>query len=153
MSLKIRTVVSQCDEDEIVITCKERNDKIIFIEDIIKNALGTADTILLTSSDTQYFIPINKLLFCESVDGKTVCHTENEIFFSSYKLYEPEMILQSTFCRASKSCIINCKRIYSIKKNISGASEVRFDSSSKKAYLSRNYYKPFMEKINEMRLR
>ena len=153
MRLKIRTVISENDEDEIVINCKERTDKIIFLEDVIKNAVGTSDTLLLTSADTQFFIPIKDILFCESTDGKTVCHTENNIFFSSYKLYELEIIMPLIFTRASKSCLINCKRIYSIKKNISGSSEVRFDSSSKKAYLSRSYYKQFMEKMNEMRLR
>ncbi len=151
--MKVRTVISQSDDEEIVISCKERNERIVFLEDLIKNAIGKGDTIMLTSADTQYFIPIKDILFCESSDGKTVCHTESNIFFSSYKLYELEMILPTIFCRASKSCLINCKRIYSIKKNISGASEVRFDSSSKKAYLSRSYYKQFMEKMNEMRLR
>ena len=151
--MKVRTVISQCDDEEIVINCKERNESIVFLEDLIKNAIGKSDTIMLTSADTQYFIPIKDILFCESSDGKTVCHTESNIFFSSYKLYELEMILPTIFCRASKSCLINCKRIYSIKKNISGVSEIHFDASLKKAYLSRSYYKPFMEKMNEMRLR
>ena len=153
MLLKVRTVISQNDEEEIVITCRERSEKIIFLEDMIKNAVGKSDTILLSSQDTQYYMPIKDILFCESADGKTVCHTASGIFFSSYKLYELEIILPNIFCRSSKSCIINCKRIYSIKKNISGASEIHFDMSNKKAFLSRSYYKPFMEKLNEMRLR
>lgn len=153
MLVKVLTVISQNEDEEIIINCKERNDKIIFLEDLINNAIGKSDTILLTSADTQFYIPIKNILFCESFDGKTLCHTESQILFSSYKLYELEMILPTVFCRASKSCIINCKRIYSIKKNISGASEVRFDASNKKAYLSRSYYKPFMERLNEMRLK
>ena len=127
--MKVRTVISQSDDEEIVISCKERNESVVFLEDLIKNAIGKGDTIMLTSADTQYFIPIKDILFCESSDGKTICHTENNIFFSTYKLYELEMILPTIFCRASKSCLINCKRIYSIKKNISGASEIHFDAS------------------------
>ena len=92
------------------------------------------------------------IIFCESYDGKVACHTNDGIFYSSYKLYELERILPFYFARASKSSLINAKQVYSIRKNISGASEIAFKGSLKKAYLSRNYYKIFMEKINETRL-
>lgn len=150
--MKITTVIADGEDEEIRIVCKERNDRIIFIEDILKNAVGHNDTLLLTSSDMQYFIASKELLFCESLDGKIACHTKDGIFYSSYKLYELEKILPYYFCRASKSSLINTKLVYSIKKNISGASEISFKSSAKKAYLSRSYYKPFMEKMNETRL-
>ena len=148
--MKLRTVVYDGDE-EIVISCRERDDKIIFIEDLIKNAIGQNDSLLLTSGDVQYFIPIKEILFCESFEGHTICHTKDKVLNSAYKLYELEKILSPMFCRASKSTLINCREVYSIRKNLAGASEVSFRSTPKKAYLSRSYYKMFMEKINEMR--
>ncbi len=149
--MKLRTVITDDSDDEIVISCKERNDKIIFIEDIIKNAIGQTDTLLLTSGDMQYFIPIKEIVLCESLSSKTACHTKDNILFSSYKLYELERILSPTFIRASKSTIVNSREIYAIKKNIAGASEITFRSTPKKAYLSRSYYKMFIEKMNETR--
>lgn len=150
--MRITTVISDCDE-EIIIKCRDRNDRIIFIEDLLKNAVGQNDTLLLTSGQTQYYIAVKDIIFCESLDGKVACHTANNIFYSDYKLYELEQLLPSCFGRASKSSIINSKEIYSVKKNLTGASEVTFRDSNKKAYLSRSYYKLFMEKMNEMRLK
>ena len=149
--MKLRTVISDGDE-EIVITCKERSDKIVFIEDLIKNAIGHGSALLLTSGELQYFIPIKEIIFCESYDGRTICHTSDKVLNSSYKLFELEKILSPVFCRASKSTLINCREVYSVRKNLAGPSEISFRSTAKKAYLSRSYYKMFMEKMNETRL-
>ena len=145
--MKLRTVISDGDE-EIVISCRERNDKVVFIEDLIKHAIGQSDSLLLTSGDLQYFVPIKDIVFCESFDGHTVCHTKDKVLRSSYKLFELEKILSPSFCRASKSTLINCREVYSVRKNLAGPSEISFRSTPKKAYLSRNYYKMFMEKMN-----
>ena len=149
--MKLRTVISDSDE-EIVISCRERDDRIVFIEDLIKNAIGQGDTLLLTSGDLQFFIPIKEIVFCESYDGHTLCHTKDKILSSSYKLYELEKILSPIFCRASKSTLVNCRDVYSVRKNLTGPSEISFRSTTKKAFLSRNYYKMFMERMNETRL-
>ena len=149
--MKVRTVISDADE-EIVISCRERNEKIVFLEDLIKNSIAHNDSILLTSGDLQFFIPIADIIFCESYDGHTVCHTKDKVLNSSYKLYELEKILSPTFSRASKSTIINCREVYSVKKNLAGPSEIAFRATQKKAYLSRSYYKMFMERMNETRL-
>ncbi len=149
--MKLRTVIHDGDE-EIVISCRERSEKVIFIEDLIKNAIGQGDTLLLTSGDLQYFIPIKEIIFCESFDGHSVCHTKDKVLSSSYRLFELEKILSPVFCRASKSTLINCHEVYSVKKNLAGPSEISFRSTAKKAYLSRSYYKMFMEKMNETRL-
>ena len=150
--MKLTTVITDGDE-EVVIKCNERTDRIEMLEDLIRGAIGHNDTLLLTSNQTQYYIPVKDLLFCESLDGKVACHTADGLFYSDKKLYELETVLPSTFGRASKSSIINTKQIYSIRKNIAGASEVSFKQCSKKAYLSRSFYKSFTEKINETRLK
>lgn len=150
--MKLRTVICDIGEDEIVISCRERDDKIVFLEDLIKNAIGHNDSLLLSSGETQYFIPIKEIIFCESFEGKTVCHTKDKILSSPYKLFELEKILSPVFCRASKSTIINCREVYSVKKNLAGPSEIAFRSTPKRAFLSRSYYKMFMERMNETRL-
>lgn len=150
--MKIRTVISDSEDEEIVISCKERNDKIVYLEDLIKNAVGHNDTLLLTGGEMQYFIPVKDIFFCESLDSKVACHTKDNVFYSSYKLYELEKILSPTFCRISKSAIVNCKEVYAVRKNLAGASEVSFRQTTKKTYLSRSYYKMFMERMNETRL-
>ena len=152
MVLKLTTVITEGDE-EIVIKCNDRSEKIVFIEELIKNALGSNDTLLLTSGQAQYYIGAKDILFCESLDGKVACHTGDGLFYSDKKLYELEEALPDYFGRASKSSIINTKQIYSIRKNIAGASEVSFRQTGKKAYLSRSYFKSFTDKINETRFK
>ncbi len=150
--MKLRTVISDSGEDEVVISCRERTDNVVFLEDLIKNAIGHNDSLLLSSGETQYFIPIKEIVFCESFEGRTVCHTKDKVLNSAYKLFELEKILSPVFCRASKSTLINCREVYSVRKNLAGPSEISFRSTPKKAYLSRSYYKMFMERMNETRL-
>lgn len=151
--MKLKTIICEDDDEEIVIKAKTRDDKLSYLEDIIKNAIGENDTVLLHNNQTQYLISIKNILFLESLDGKVAVHTAENIFYSNYKLYELLRILPSYFERASKSTIINTKVVYSIKKNIYSSSEISFNGCAKKAYLSRNYYKIFMDKINETRIK
>ena len=62
-------------------------------------------------------------------------------------------ILPRSFIRVSKSTIVNTDLIVSIKKNITGASEVSFKGSTKRAYASRNYIKLLIEIMEEKRLK
>ena len=47
----------------------------------------------------------------------------------------------------------NTGKIRSIKKNITGASEVEFIASAKKTFVSRSYFKTLMSKLEEKRLK
>jgi hypothetical protein len=90
--MKLRTVICDIGEDEIVISCRERDDKIVFLEDLIKNAIGHNDSLLLSSGETQYFIPIKEIIFCESFEGKTFVTQRTRYFhrrtsFLSLKRY------------------------------------------------------------------
>lgn len=150
--MKLRTIVDKNTEEEITITCRERNDRIAFLEDVIRNAVGRDSELHLTIGSTQYFVPKHEILFFESLDGKVVAHTADNMYGTAYKLYQLEQLLPPFFARASKSCIVNTNAIYSLRKNITGASEITFRTCHKKVYLSRSYYKPLMERINETRL-
>ena len=54
--MKVTTVISDGEEDEIIIKCREKTEGIGYLETLIKNASGQSDTLLLTMSDVQYFI-------------------------------------------------------------------------------------------------
>lgn len=150
--MKLRTVVKDDADEEVVVSCRAYTDKIRFLEDVIKNVIGLDNELMLTIGDTQYFVPKGDILFFESLDGKVAAHTVDKMYYTTYKLYELERILPPAFGRASKSCIINTAAIYSIRKNLAGASEVSFRQSVKKVYVSRSYYKSLMERIRETRL-
>ena len=147
--MKIRTVIS--DTEEIVIKCKERNNRIRELESAIDAALKCGDEIMLESDATEHFIPRSSILFFESSDGKVFAHTANGIYKAQYKLFELELMLPPSFVRISKSAIVNISHIESIKRELVGNGELTFRDSDKRIYFSRNYYKLLQYKIEEMR--
>lgn len=78
-------------------------------------------------------------------------HTRDEIFMTKNRLYELEQILPYYFCRISKSAIVNVKEIYSISKNITASSKIEFKDTYKYVFVSRGYFKPLKNKIEEIR--
>ncbi len=54
--------------------------------------------------------------------------------------------------RISKSSIANLDRIYSITRNLTASSIVEFTGSSKRAMVSRIYYKSLIERLRERKL-
>ena len=53
--------------------------------------------------------------------------------------------------RVSKSTIVNLDHIYSITKNITSSSIVEFAGCHKQIYVSRNYYKALIARLDEKR--
>lgn len=149
--MKIRTEIS--DTQEIIIRCKERNDKIKQLEAAIDNAVKCGDDISLTKGAIEYFLPKNNILFFESSENKVYAHTANEIYKAPYKLFELEVMMPPSFVRISKSAIVNIMHIDSLKRELVGNGELTFKGCDKRIYFSRNYYKLLQYKIEEMRFK
>ena len=140
-------------EDEIVIRCRTFNDDTVVIQKKIAELVNTGMQLEVSKGDTDYFLTLDEILFFETATGFVAVHTAKDIFETKQKLYELEELLPGSFMRVSKSTIINTAKIRSISKNITGASAVEFAGSIKKAYVSRNYIKALMEKLEEKRLK
>ena len=76
--MKLRTEISE--NEEIIIRCRERNDKIRSLESAIEEALRGDNEITLTSGGTDYFIPKINILFFESYEGKVYAHTRDKVY-------------------------------------------------------------------------
>ncbi len=138
-------------EECVVIKCKELNEHIIALQQSLMEKADSDMTILLHKNDKEYYMPLNKILFFETENKVIRAHTKDEIYETSYKLYELEELLPRYFMRISKSGIVNLNHIYSITKNITSASIVEFEGSHKSVYVSRNYYKALVERLAEKR--
>lgn len=88
--------------------------------------------------------------FFETDNNQVMAHTANEIFLTGSKLYELEKILPWYFSRISKSAILNVKKVYAITRNLTASSLIEFEGTPKHVYVSRAYYKPLKEKLEEM---
>jgi len=139
-------------EEEIVIRCKSLNEDVISIQKRIADAVNSRMQLEVTKGEKEYYITIDEILFFETDSNSVVVHTANQIYETKYRLYELEDLLPGNFIRVSKSTILNSARVRAIHKNITGASEVEFTGTTKTVFVSRNYLKLLLEKLEEKRL-
>ena len=141
------------EEDEVIIRCRSLNDEIVSLQRRISEAVNEKMQLHVTKGEKEYFITLEDIVFLETADQVVAVHTVDQIYATKQKLYELEELLPGSFMRVSKSTIINMSVIRSIHKNITGASEVEFNGTMKKAYVSRMYIKALMNKMEEKRLK
>ena len=138
-------------EECIVIKCQKLDERIVKLQSLLSEHIDSDRDLLLHKEGKEYYMPLEKLLFFETENRQIWAHTSDEMYETDYKLYELEEMLPGSFMRVSKSTIINLNHIYSITKNITAASVVEFNGSRKKVYVSRNYYKALIERLDEKR--
>ena len=139
-------------EEEIVIRCKSLSEDVISIQKRITDAVNSRMQLEVSKGDKEYYLTIDEILFFETDTNGVIVHTATQMYETKYRLYELEDLLPGNFIRVSKSSILNASKVRAIHKNITGASEVEFIGSSKKVFVSRNYFKVLMAKLEEKRL-
>ena len=152
--MKVRIEIQEnLAEEEVVIRCARINESVLKLQNIVSDMKSNAKSIVLTRGETDYFVPQEQILFFET-EGKSVsAHTADKMYETQYRLYELEEMLPGSFMRISKSTIVNLNRIYSITRNLTASSVIEFSDSIKKVYVSRNYYKALIERMEEKRRR
>ena len=140
-------------QDMITIHCRQITDEILKLQQLLSGTQMGAQKISAYIDDTEYYVDVKTILFMEADGNYISIHTGKSIYRLRQKLYELEAILPRDFIRVSKSTIVNTEQISSIKKNITGASEISFRNSPKQAYASRNYIKALLEIMDEKRLK
>lgn len=149
--MRIRIEINEgADDDEIVIRCREFNKSIQKIQESILE-ISSQINLAYYKDQAEYFLPLDSILFFETSDKGIDAHTVDDFYNIKNKLYELENILPNNFVRVSKSTILNINHIYSIEKNITSTSVVRFMKTHKQVYVSRNYYKKLRERLKERR--
>lgn len=140
------------DEEEVIIRCNELSDKIQNIQRTLSELNGTVNSLVFYKHETEFYLSLDQILFFETGSDGVSAHTLNDIFQTRYKLYELEELLPGYFMRISKSAILNTRKVYSISRNLTASSLVEFQNSHKQVYVSRNYYKPLKNKLEERRI-
>lgn len=141
-------------EEEVVIRCRQMDETVRGIQEAVCGISQASRCITLKGKETTYYnIPLREILFFETDGAKVQAHTRDQILTADFKLYELEESLPGYFMRISKSTIVNLKAIYSITRNLTASSLVTFADSHKRVYVSRNYYKALVERLEEKRIR
>lgn len=145
-------IVGDLHQNEVIIRCSKLDEDIKRIYDILMDAAKEAKYPVLYKGNVEYYLPMNDILFFETSDNSICAHTVDDVYNTTYHLYELEEILPRYFMRVSKSTILNINHIYSISRNITASSLVQFMNTHKQVYVSRNYYKALKLRLEEKRM-
>lgn len=152
--MKIKMEIDEnLQEEEIILRCRELNEDVVNLQKRLLEAVNMDMRITVMREEKEVFLSLSEILFFETANSCVAVHTAMQIYETHIRLYELEEILPGSFLRVSKSCIINTRQIRSVRKNITGSSEVEFCDSAKKAFVSRNYFKLLSDKLEEKRLK
>ena len=144
--LKVKIEIDpEASEREVTIRCREVDEEVLKIQKLLLESPSGMTQISFFKEDSEYFLTLDTVLFFETDGGQIRAHTADDEFETKYKLYELEERLPSYFLRISKSTILNTHKLYSITKNLAGASKIEFMGTYKTVYCSRNYYKALKE--------
>ena len=150
--MKVRIEIETDLEDtEVIVRCNKIDEQIVALQKVISEMTGHNKRLNFYKDDTEFYLPLNRILFFDTEAGSISAHTAGDIYQVKYKLYELEELLPSYFMRISKSTILNTYQVYSITKNITASSVVSFEKSHKQVYVSRNYYKALKLRLEEKR--
>jgi len=142
-------VIDGLSEDEIIIRCGRVDDSVQKLQAYIQNI--SVPKMTFYKGAQEYYIPLEEILFFETEGEQIHAHTANDAFRVKHRLYELEEKLPHYFVRAAKGTIVNTTHIYSINRNLTSSSQVRFSGTHKHIYVSRHYYSSLKDKMNERR--
>jgi len=130
--------VEKKSEELVLIRCYAVTDEVREIETFVKSRSGSLSGV---SDAKRYEIAVADICYIESVDGKTFLYTKDQVYETSYRIYELEELLRPKhFLRISKPMIVNLMKIQSIQPTFNG----RFTAvlhSGEQIIISRSYVK------------
>ena len=130
-------------EDEVLIRCRGLTEQIADVQKAVSEVINTSQKFVFYRGNTEYYLTLDEILFFETDSDGINAHTRDNIYQTKYKLYELEELLPGSFMRISKSAI---------SRNLTASSVVAFADTHKQVYVSRYYYKPLINKLEEKRL-
>ena len=109
--------------------------------------IGKQKTVTGNYNGEIYFLDYKDVIYFDTTDRKTFIYTIDKVYETPLKLYQLEDMLKGTsFIRASKSMILNIRKINSIGHTFSGKMIATLENGEK-AEISRNYVPLLKEKL------
>lgn len=131
-------------EMELSVVCAKITNE---INEIVSKISAIGQTVAGKKDEETFLIPIKKIFYFESVDGKIFFYTENELYEATAKLYQIEESLKHLqFARISKTVIANLDKMLSIRK-AENSRLVATLVNQEKLVVSRQYVSEIKEKL------
>lgn len=131
-------------EPEIILRCTEMDTNLLQLI----NALNTSSKQLIGFEEAKmHLIDPGAVFYFETVDSKVFIYLEDKVYESKLRLYELEMEYgNSSFFRASKSVILNVRKIESISPVFDGRFKANL-LNGEVQYISRKYVPVLKQKL------
>ncbi|MBE6059714.1 MAG: LytTR family transcriptional regulator [Clostridium sulfidigenes] len=137
--------IEDIEDVEIVINCKTIDEN---VTRIISKLKALEEKITGNKDGKIFILDTNEIFYFESVDKKTFIYMDKEVFQTHLRLYELEERLKNTdFFRASKSTIINLRKVKNIVPMFGGRIEILLDNDEK-LVVSRQYVPILKNKLD-----
>ncbi len=138
-------IIDDTEEETIDIFCHEKNKK--RMEEMAREFSEGSQRITCKKNDKTYRIRLDEVFYIETVDERLFIYCENEVYENKMRLYEAEELCKDTlFFKASKSMLINIKKIKNMKPSISGRFEITM-VNGEKLLVSRRYVADLKQKM------
>lgn len=135
MKVSVHTVAT-AEETEVVITCRRITPE---VERVMALLRTTGRELSGRKAGETFLVPADQVLYIDTADKRTFLYTGEAVYETGMKLYELEELLSDTeFFRAGKSCIVNWRQIVSIKADLDRRLMVTM-TNGEKLVVSRQY--------------
>lgn len=137
VGLKISiNIVPGLDDTEISVSCGKLTPE---IEKLIATLQMSDNRLTASLNGEIHILDLDEVIYIDAVDRKTFIYTQDKVYESDFKLYELEgRLSDSMFFRVSKSCIVNLRRIKSLRDDIERRIRLTMDNGEQ-LIASRNY--------------
>ena len=131
-------------ESEVIINCAYVDKP---VQKIIHYVTQLSVCLEGESDNRIYQLPIDKIYYIESVDGRTFLYDKNNSFLCRQSLSNLEGELQTTpFTRVSKTCLLNTTYLRCVEPYPNHRLKATL-SNNEQIIISRNYISPLKEKL------
>ena len=125
MIISIRIIPEQ-EDTELTVSCRKLTPE---IERMIATLRMMDNQLTVRLDDTIHILDVYEILYVEAVDRKTFVYTKDQVFESDFRLYELEgQLSDSYFFRINKSCIVNLRKIKTLKADLERRIRITMDN-------------------------
>ena len=145
MTMKITiNIVPERDDPEITVSCSRLTPE---IEKIIASLRMLENRLTVRADGAIHILDPFDALYMESVERRTFVYTKGGVYETDLRLYELEEKLSDRyFLRVSKSCIVNLKKIKSLKTDLDRRIRITMDNGEQ-IIASRTYADELRNKL------
>lgn len=134
MKIKIN-VIKDLDDIEVIIQTPEISPEVKNIERFI----SLYDVSFQVKKDDRFYnISPKDVYYVDAIDHDVFIYTQNDIYETSYKLYQLEEMFSTLLLRVNKNTLVNIKKIESFKSSLNGRMEAELKNKDK-IVISRMY--------------